>query len=150
MDTTTALQVAAQVAKLTELTTVFQVRCNFPSRFTDSTTADIDDLYQMIQHQQFAIARLLDGEALADPLLNESMWWQTQPVLDPRTVAELAQEANQLIACCAQMEADPYTPLVYPASYSQAVIAGLLHPDVRQAALNSLQARQIPSLFSRN
>jgi hypothetical protein len=150
MDTTTALQVAAQVAKLTELTTVFQVRCNFPSRLTDSTTADMDDLYQMIQHQQFAIARLLDDEALADPLLHESMWWQTQAMLDPQTVAELAQEANQLIACCAQVEADPHSRLVYPASYSQAVIAGLLHPDVRQTALNSLQARHMPSIFSRN
>lgn len=130
MNTTTALQIAAKAAELTELSTTFQAKYGKRYHFAPDSPAEATDLYQAICSKQAEIAALLDPMALDNPMKRASEWWRWQQVMDIATAGELAREANHLIASCAYCEAsvNEDSPAVLVA---QQAIAGMLHPEVR-------------------
>mgnify|MGYP005839050273 CR=1 FL=1 len=134
MNTDRALAIAARAAELTRLVTLFQVKYGQYPAVTPELPAEAHRLQTAIFNKQLAIARLLDPDALAKPLLPLACWWQRQAVPAVTAAGELAREANHLIACCAFQEAAPVSGEFWDVADAQAAIAGLLHPDARRAA----------------
>lgn len=134
MNTQTALKVAAKIAELTQLCTVFQARYGRRYAFTPDSPPEAQALHDAIGQKQQEIAALLDAEALQKPFRKPSEWWKWSQTMDTATAGELAQEANHLIACCAYFEADSRgMDSSYAVQASQAAIAGMLRPDLREA-----------------
>lgn len=96
------------------------------------------DLYQSILNQQAAIARLLDLDALENPSQRLPQWWKWQETMDTGVVAQIAQEAYHLIACCASFEANPSAHTSPVIGCSQRVIAGMLHPSSLMVAMGEM------------
>jgi hypothetical protein len=146
MNTTSALAVAARIAELTEMITLFQVK--YGKAGPDAPlAADARRLYSAIFDQQVAIARLLDSETLLDPLPRWPGWWLHQSAPDMAMVGEMAREANQLIANCAYIEAEPDGEYAHSVFTTQASIAGMLHPaPVREARRKARQRTLARSL----
>ena len=96
------------------------------------------DLYQAMLNQQTAIAQLLDKDALEDNMQRTPQWWKWQESIDTGVVAQLAQEAYHLIACCASNEANPMAHTSPVIGCSQRVIAGMLHPSTRMVAMSEM------------
>ncbi len=134
MNTVMARHLAAKIAELIELSSIFQSRYGKDYRLKPGSPADAWNLHQAIFEQQSAIAGLLDAEALENPLQRTTEWWQRQEVVDTALVGQMAQEAYHLISCCACREANPESesPIV---KTSQRVIAGMLHPSTRLMAM---------------
>lgn len=151
MNADRALAIAACAAELTRLVTLFQAKYGHVPAVPLELPAEAHRLQTAIFSQQLAIARLLDPEALANPLEPLSGWHQRQPVPAATAVSELAREANHLIACCAFQEAAPTQGEFWDVADAQAAIAGLLPPDVRRAAAaRSRRAPQLDHLISWN
>ena len=96
------------------------------------------DLYQAMLNQQTAIAALLDVDALEDAGQRLPQWWKWQESIDTGMVAQMAQEAYHLIACCASFEANPNNNSSPVIACSQRVIAGMLHPSTRMVAMGEM------------
>lgn len=132
MHTTTALQIAARIAELTELCTTFQAQFGKQYSLTSDSPAEAHTLHREICDKQEAIAALLDPQALRSPASKTSEWWRWQQTMDIATASALAQAANQLIASCAYAQASPNEAGASPNMMaSQAAIAAMLHPDAR-------------------
>ncbi len=135
MNTTTALQLAAQVAELTQLCTMFQAKFGRRYIITPDSPAEAYELHHAICEKQAAMAALLDEDALLNPMKKAAEWWRWQGTMDMATAGELAWEINHLVASCAYFDASPcasgHSPTVAAA---QEAIAGMLHPDVRSRA----------------
>jgi hypothetical protein len=142
MNIVTAHQLMAEVAKLTEMSSIFQARYGKHYRMKPGSPAEAWDLHQSIVHQQTAIARLLDIPALERPLLRCAQWWKNQDAMDYSITASLAQEVIHLIACCASADVQAHTVASPVIDVSQSIIAGLLHPSSVLVALNDLQGMQ--------
>jgi hypothetical protein len=135
MNTALARHLAAKVAELIEIASIFQSCYGKDYRIKPGSPAQAWDLYQSMINQQTAIAGLLDLDALEDPAQRLPQWWKWQEMMDTGMVAQMAQEAYHLIACCASFEANPsgtHSPII---SSSQRVIAGMLHPSTRMVAM---------------
>ena len=96
------------------------------------------DLYQTMLNQQTAIAGLLDVDALEDVAQRLPQWWKWQESIDTGVIAQMAQEAYHLIACCASSEASPAANASPVIACSQRVIAGMLHPTTRMVAMGEM------------
>ena len=141
MNTATARQLAAKIAELIELTSIFQARYGKQYCVKPGSPAEAWDLHQSIFDQQAAIARLIDPQALEQPLQRCTAWWRRQETPDTSIVSMLAQEVSHLIACCATFEAAPRgesSPVIYT---SQSTIAGMLHPSSVMVALGDMGQR---------
>jgi hypothetical protein len=138
----TAHKVMAEVAKLTEMSSIFQARYGKQYRMKPGSPAEAWDLYQSIVNQQTVIARLLDVAALEKPLSRCAQWWKNQDAMDYSITASLAQEVIHLIACCASADVQSHTVASPIIDVSQSVIAGMLHPSSVLVALGDLQAMQ--------
>lgn len=132
MNTTTALQLAAKVAELTQLCTIFQAKFGRRYMITPDSPAEAYELHRAICQKQGEMAALLDPDTLLNPMRKAAEWWRWQGTMDMATAAELAQEINHLIACCAYFEASPCESGQSPTiTAAQEAIAGTLHPEVR-------------------
>jgi hypothetical protein len=129
MNTATARQLAAKIAELIELTSIFQARYGKQYRIKPGSPAEAWDLHQAIFDQQAVIAQLLDTAALENPLRRCPSWWKYQDTIDTGVVSLIAAEISHLIACCASFEAEPRAASSPAVSSSQAAIAGMLHPS---------------------
>jgi hypothetical protein len=138
MNTTHARLVAAKVAELIEMASIFQSCYGKDYQMKPGSPAQAWDLYQSILNQQTAIARLLDTDALDHPSQNMPQWWKWQETMDTGVVAQIAQEAYHLIACCASFEANPTGSTSPVIGCSQRVIAGMLHPTTRMVAMGEM------------
>jgi hypothetical protein len=142
MDTSTARQITDKAAELIELTSAFQSRYGKHYRMKPGTPDDIWQFERMIFNQQSALARLLDPDALRNPLHRFPNWWKLHDVLDDGMATQIALEALHLIACCASYAAnapDKPSPAIL---CSQRVIAGLLHPSCLLIAQSDLEAAE--------
>lgn len=135
MNTALARQLAASVAELIELASIFQCRYGKDYRLKPGSPADAWDLQQAIMNQQTAIATLLDESALETPSQRLPQWWKWQEIMDTGTATSLAQETCHLIAACACVTASPDSVTSPVINTSQQVIAGMLHPSTRMVAL---------------
>ncbi len=143
MNTVMARHIAAQIAELIELSSIFQTRYGKDYQMKPGSPAEAWELHQAIFNQQVAIARLLDTDALENPLQRVPPWWKWQETIDTGVVAQAAQEATHLIACCASFEAVPMAVSSPVVGCSQRVIAGILHPSavlVAQDEINQSKA----------
>lgn len=143
MNTVMARHIAAQIAELIELSSIFQTRYGKDYRMKPGSPAEAWELHDAIFNQQVAIASLLDVDALENPLQRVPTWWKWQETIDAGIVAQMAQEASHLIICCASFEAVPMAASSPAVSCSQRVIAGTLHPSailVAQGTINQSKA----------
>jgi hypothetical protein len=134
MNTATARQLAAKIAELIELTSIFQARYGKQYRLKPGSPAEAWDLHQAIFDQQAAIAQSLDTCALENPLQRCPQWWKYQETIDTGVVSLIAAEISHLIACCASFEAEPRAAFSPAVVSSQAAIAGMLHPSAVMVA----------------
>ena len=135
MNTVLARQLAARVAELIELASIFQCRYGKDYCLKPGSPADSWSLQQAIMNQQTAIASLLDASALETPAQRLPQWWKWQEIMDTAMATSLAQETCHLIAACACVEASPGATTSPVIIASQQVIAGMLHPSTRMVAL---------------
>ena len=138
MNTALARHLAAKVAELIEISSIFQSCYGKDYQMKPGSPEQAWDLYNAMMNQQTAIARLLDIDALEEPAQRLPQWWKWQEMMDTGMVAQMAQEAYHLIACCASYEAKPcgsHSPVI---SSSQRVIAGMLHPSTRMVAMGEM------------
>ena len=138
MNTALSRLLAAKVAELIEMASIFQSCYGKDYRMKPGSPQQAWDLYQAMLNQQTAIARLLDVDALEDPAQRLPQWWKWQETMDTGMVAQMAQETYHLIACCASFEANPTASTSPVISCSQRVIAGMLHPSTRMAAMGEM------------
>lgn len=138
MNTALARHLAAKVAELIELASIFQSCYGKNYQMKPGSPERAWELYNMMNAQQTAIARLLDTDALEDPAQRLPQWWKWQEMMDTGMVAQMAQEAYHLIACCASFEAHPNADRSPVISTSQRVIAGMLHPSSRMVAMGEM------------
>lgn len=129
MNTVMARHIAAQIAELLELTSIFQTCYGKDYTMKPGSPAEAWELHDAILNQQVTIARLLDRDALSNPVQRVPPWWKWQETIDIGVVAQLAQEASQLIVCCASFEAAPISTSSPAVICAQRVIAGMLHPS---------------------
>jgi hypothetical protein len=129
MNTITARRIAAQIAELVELASIFQARYGKDYRLKPGSPADAWDMHRAIFDKQSDIARLLDIEALEQPLKRLPDWWKYRDTVDTGMATQLSQAAAHLIACCAAFEASPRADSSPVVATSQSVIAGMLHPS---------------------
>lgn len=134
MNTATARQIAARIAELIELASIFQARYGKQYRMKPGSPAEAWDLHQALFDQQVAIAHLLDPSTLETPLRRPAQWWKYQDEMDTGSACLMAAEASHLIASCACFEAAPRADSSPVVSTSQAVIAGMLHPSTLMVA----------------
>ncbi|MBL8160944.1 MAG: hypothetical protein JNJ61_03090 [Anaerolineae bacterium] len=142
MNTVAARHIAAKIAELIELASIFQARYGKNYRMKPGSPDSAWDLHQTIFNQQTEVARLLDYEALADPLKRMPTWWKWQETIDSGAAAQIAQEVSHLIACCASFEANPLHETSPVILCSQRVIAGVLHPSCVLIALEEMSQAQ--------
>lgn len=135
MNTALARLVAAKVAELIEIASIFQSCYGKDYQMKPGSPGHAWELYQAMCEQQAAIGRLLDADALENPAQRLPQWWKFQEVIDTGMVAQMAQEAYHLIACCASFEANPAASTSPVIGSSQRAIAGLLHPSTRMVAM---------------
>lgn len=135
MDTTLARHLAARVAELIELASIFQCRYGKDYRLKPGSPTDAWDLHQSIIDQQTAIAGLLDTYAIETPAQRVPQWWKNQDIMDTSTATSLAQEVCHLIAACACVDANPERVSSPVIASLQQVIAGTLHPSTRMMAM---------------
>lgn len=135
MNTTRARHMAARVAELIELASIFQCRYGKDYRLKPGSPADAWDLHQAIMNQQTAIASLLDPYAIETPAQRLPDWWKWQEIMDTGVATSLSQETCHLIAACACVDASPGSVSSPVIITSQQVIAGMLHPSTRMVAL---------------
>ena len=138
MNTALARHLAAKVAELIEIASIFQSCFGKDYRMKPGSPTQAWDLYQAMLNQQTAIARLLDLDALEDAAQRLPQWWKWQESIDTGMVAQMAQEAFHLIACCASFEANPSASNSPVIGCSQRVIAGMLHPTARMVAMGEM------------
>ncbi len=138
MNTARARLLAAKVAELIEITSIFQSCYGKNYRMKPGSPAQAWELYQAMNDQQMAIGQLLDIETLENPSQQLTQWWKFQESLDTSIVAQMAQEAYHLIACCASFEANPGASNSPVIGCSQRVIAGMLHPSMRMVAMGEM------------
>ena len=138
MNTAIARLLAAKVAELIEMASIFQSCYGKDYRMKPGSPTQAWDLYQAMLNQQTAIARLLDVDALEDPSQRLPQWWKWQEVIDTGIVAQMAQETYHLIACCASFEANPTGSKSPVIGCSQRVIAGMLHPSTCMVAMGEM------------
>ena len=137
MNTAIARLLAAKVAELIEMASIFQSCYGKDYRMKPGSPTQAWDLYQSILNQQTAIAQLLDLDALEDSAQRQQ-WWKWQESIDTGIVTQIAQEAYHLIACCASFEANPTGSNSPVIGCSQRVIAGMLHPSTRMVAMGEM------------
>lgn len=131
-----AQQLSIHVSKLVELTTIFNIHYGRDYRLTEASPIEAWDLYRLIMAEQAQIANLLSPNALAVPFVRYEAWWEHRDVINTALVSELAQEALRLVSLLAALTATD--SLIKRPDYvrtTQETIAGLLHPAVRQQAL---------------
>ena len=138
MNTAMARLVAAKIAELIEIASIFQSCYGKDYRMKPGSPTQAWDLYQSMLSQQTAIAQLLDLDALEDTAQQLPQWWKWQESIDTGMVAQMAQEAYHLIACCASFEASPTASASPVIACSQRVIAGMLHPSTRMVAMGEM------------
>lgn len=138
MNTALARHLAAKVAELIETASIFQSYYGKDYHMKPGSPAEAWELYQRMINQQTAIARLLDVDALEDAAQRIPQWWKWQENIDTGMVAQMAQEAYHLIACCASFEANPTVNSSPVIGCSQRVIAGMLHPSTRMVAMGTM------------
>ena len=138
MNTAFARLLAAKVAELMETASIFQSCYGKDYRMKPGSPTQAWDLYQTMLNQQTAIAQLLDVAALEDAALRLPQWWKWQESIDTGVIAQMAQEAYHLIACCASFEANPTANSSPVIGCSQRVIAGMLHPSTRMVAMGEM------------
>ena len=138
MNTAIARLLAAKVAELIEMASIFQSCYGKDYRMKPGSPTQAWDLYQTILNQQTAIARLLDIDALENPSQRLPQWWKWQETMDTGMVAQMAQEAYHLIACCASFEANPTANSSPVIGCSQRVFAGMLHPSTCMVAMGEM------------
>jgi hypothetical protein len=139
MKTITALNIATKVAELTGLCTTFQAKFGKRFEFTSDSPAEAFALHRAIADKQAEIAQLLDHEALIEPAKQPSEWWRWHDAMNIATAGDLAQHANRLISSCAYREAGLHeSDSAHAVFAAQVAIAGLLHPNARQKALDAL------------
>jgi hypothetical protein len=138
MNTARARLLAAKVAELIETASIFQSCYGKDYRMKPGSPTQAWDLYQAMLNQQTAIAGLLDVDALEDAAQRLPQWWKWQESIDTSMVAQMAQEAYHLIACCACFEANPAGNVSPVIACSQRVIAGMLHPSTRMVAMGEM------------
>ncbi len=134
MKTAIARQLAAKIAEMIELTSIFQARYGKQYRIKPGSPAEAWDLHQAIFDQQAVIAQLLDSDTLENPVRRCTAWWKYQDTIDTGVVSLIASEVSHLIACCASFEAEPRAASSPAVAASQAVIAGMLHPSAVMVA----------------
>jgi hypothetical protein len=145
MNTVTARRIAALIAELVELASIFQARYGKDYRMKPGSPAEAWDLHQAIFDKQSDIARLLDVEALEQPLKRLPDWWKYRETLDTSMAAQLLQEAAHLIACCAAFETSPRAGSSPVVVTSQSVLAGMLHPSTVLLGMDRTSHVQIAS-----
>jgi len=138
MKTANARLVATKVAELIETASIFQSCYGKDYRMKPGSPTQAWDLYQTMLNQQTAIAGLLDVDAVEDAAQRLPQWWKWQETIDTGMVAQMAQEAYHLIACCASFEANPGANSSPVIACSQRVIAGMLHPSTRMVAMGEM------------
>jgi hypothetical protein len=142
MNTITARNLAARVAELIELVSIFQARYGKQYRMKPGSPVEAWNLHQAIFDQQGVIARLLDTTALENPLHRCQPWWKWQDTMDTGLVMQLSQEVSHLIASCACFEAQPQGEMSHAVRSAQAALAGMLHPSSLMVALSDRIAAQ--------
>jgi hypothetical protein len=140
MNTITARELAGNHSLLIEMVSMFQFEYGKDYMLLPGSPTHAWDLYQRIQNQQVALARLLDVDALDSPIARFPQWWKTQEVMDIGILLSIGMEINHLIAACAcaSINVQPVTSLRI--TTAQRVIAGMLHPGIRLMA----QHQQMP------
>lgn len=133
MNTSTARSMAAEIAQLIELASIFQARYGKQYRMKPGSPAAAWDLQQSIFDCQVAIARLLDAQAVESPR-QDSTWWKWQETIDTAVASSIAQEISHLIASCACFEVEPRSAESPMVAASQRAIAGMLHPSALMIA----------------
>lgn len=132
MKTATALQIAAEAARLAELAARFQAKYGRHYRIHEDEPQEAIALHNDSIAIQRTIAGLLDPNLLAQPLERWGNWWEDMDVLSIALASELAQEANRLISGIVYMEEQPVKEdWSYNVNYTQRAIAGMLHPEAR-------------------
>ena len=138
MNTTIARLLAAKVAELIEMASIFESCYGKHYRMKPGSPTQAWDLYRAMLNQQTAIAQLLDMDALEDTAQRQPQWWKWQESIDTGIVAQMAQETYHLIACCASLESTPTSRKSPIIGCSQRVIAGMLHPSTRMVAMGEM------------
>jgi hypothetical protein len=138
VNTLLARDMAGKHAVLIEMVSIFQCRYGKDYRIKPGSPADAWELYQSILDHQVQLARLLDVNALENPIFRLHTWWKFQDVMDVGVVFSIGSEINHLIACCACSDADPALEPSPVIQTSQRTIAGMLHPSAILMAQDSL------------
>jgi hypothetical protein len=138
VNTLLARDMAGKHAVLIEMVSIFQCRYGKDYRIKPGSPADAWELYQSILDHQVQLARLLDANALENPIFRLHTWWKFQDVMDVGVVFSIGSEINHLIACCACSDADPALEPSPVIQTSQRTIAGMLHPSAILMAQDSL------------
>ncbi len=138
MNTALARLLAAKVAELIETASIFQSCFGKDYRMKPGSPTQAWDLYKAMLNQQTAIASLLDSDALENASQRLPQWWKWQESIDTGMVAQIAQEAYHLIACCASFESNPTSNTSPVIGCSQRAIAGMLHPSTRMVAMGEM------------
>jgi hypothetical protein len=140
MNTTLARRIVVEVTALAELCAAFSAHYGRHYQLKPGSPKEAWTLYQEILDRQRVIAGLLDTSALEQPRTAHIRWWEQQDAIDTSVTQELFMEAHQLVIRCVYAEAGAQdtSPGI---TCSQAIIAGLLHPNaLRDPARNSYAA----------
>jgi hypothetical protein len=133
MNTKTAHAVVTAVAVLAEQSARFCAQYGSQHLLKAGSAPEAWKAYWDMLEQQRQIAGLLDAEALTPPKQSGELWWKTLDVINTAAMLALALEAQQLLMRCAYAEAAHPDQTSTPAIMSsQALIAGILHPNAVQ------------------
>jgi hypothetical protein len=143
MNTTTAREIVCKVAHLAGLAATYTARFGTHYRICIDSTEEACTLYGEILAVQSEIAALLDPEALQTPYSRYGEWWKRMDVMDTAMVNELASEGFNLIGRCAYLGVHEKTRWTNSDLVLQRSIAGLLHPNARQADASELVRKAI-------
>jgi hypothetical protein len=141
MNTKTAHALVAAVAVLAEQSARFGAQYGSHHKLKAGSAPEAWKAYWDMLEQQRRIAGLLDTAVLDTPKPGGELWWKTLDVINTPSVLALALEAQQLLMRCAYAEITHPDQISTPAIIcSQALIAGLLHPNAVQDPARGIYA----------
>lgn len=136
MNVNRAQEIAGRVARLAAIATTFSARFGRDYRMTTESPAAAWDLYHQCMAEQAQIAQLLDRMSLTNAYVRWGKWWESRDMINTGLVNEMATEAFRLVEHAAYLDAlGSDVRREDGLRVIQEVIAGLLHPTIRQKHL---------------
>lgn len=143
MNINNARRIHCTIAKLAELSAFYHARFGNHHRITADSPTEAVELYQAFMNEQGQLASLLDNKALAAPYTRWEKWWEHRAVMSIALVNELSEATLRLLEHIAYLEAMGKNPDNETSVCSlQETIAGMLHPQAREAGQSSIGGYQ--------